>query len=220
MMLWMDPRSVARGVLLFLAANQATVSTAADAEPGKILHEMRGGEMAELREVPFRRYYGSVDSTPLFVMLAGGYLRAHRRRGDPAALWPHIEAALTGSTPGRPDGDGFRRIFPRDRTAGLPTRAGRTVSTRSSMPMAAWRGPIALVEVQGYVYARIRRRRRDRRAGWATRGANSSSRPQADASAEAFEAAFWYRDRHLCAGARRRQEALPRCARPMPGICC
>ena len=73
MMLWMDP-AVARGVLRFLAANQATtIDPVADAEPGKILHELRYGEMAELGEVPFRRYYGSVDSTPLFVMLAGAY---------------------------------------------------------------------------------------------------------------------------------------------------
>lgn len=59
-----------------LAANQAAeVDPAADAEPGKILHEVRYGEMAELGEVPFRRYYGSIDSTPLFVMLAGEYLK-------------------------------------------------------------------------------------------------------------------------------------------------
>src|SRR6202012_2610147 len=71
--LWVDP-AIARGVLFYLAANQATaIDAAADAEPGKILHEVRRGEMAELGEVPFRRYYGSVDSTPLFIMLAGAY---------------------------------------------------------------------------------------------------------------------------------------------------
>ena len=78
-MLWVDP-SVARGVLRRLAATQATkVDDEADAEPGKILHEARHGEMADLGEVPFRRYYGSVDATPLFVMLAGAYLE---RTGD------------------------------------------------------------------------------------------------------------------------------------------
>src|SRR5499427_7243664 len=70
-MLWLDPR-VARGVLARLAHYQATsVDPRNDAEPGKILHEMRGGEMAALREVPFAQYYGSVDPTPLFVLLAG-----------------------------------------------------------------------------------------------------------------------------------------------------
>src|SRR5690606_41747996 len=69
--------SIARGVLNLLAATQATeTSPARDAEPGKIFHEMRFGEMAALFEVPFGLYYGSVDSTPLFVMLAGEYLRS------------------------------------------------------------------------------------------------------------------------------------------------
>src|SRR6204780_77432 len=72
-MLWIDPR-VARGVLRRLAFYQAKENDPlADAGPGKILHEMRGGEMAALREVPFALYYGSVDSTPLFVLLAGLY---------------------------------------------------------------------------------------------------------------------------------------------------
>src|SRR5213076_383895 len=72
-MLWLNP-GVSRGVLRRLAAHQAASDDpAADAQPGKILHEMRCGEMAALREVPFGLYYGSVDATPLFVMLAGLY---------------------------------------------------------------------------------------------------------------------------------------------------
>ena len=105
-MLWIDPR-IARGVLKRLAFFQAkAVDPLADAEPGKILHEMRGGEMAALREVPFAQYYGSVDSTPLFVLLAGLYVE---RTGDEetlAELWPAIEAALRWI-------DGARRSRPR-----------------------------------------------------------------------------------------------------------
>ena len=98
MLLWMDPQ-VAKGVLQYLAAMQATaMDPASDAEPGKILHERRQGEMALLNEVPFRRYYGSVDATPLFVMLAGAYFA---RTGDLAtikALWPISGRPCAGAT--------------------------------------------------------------------------------------------------------------------------
>ena len=94
MCLWLNP-ALARGVLSYLAAAQATtVSPAQDAQPGKILHETREGEMAALGEIPFGTYYGTVDATPLFVMLAGAYLE---RTGDRAfidAIWPNVEAAL------------------------------------------------------------------------------------------------------------------------------
>src|SRR5262249_10590703 len=79
---------------------------------GQILHEMREGEMAALREVPFGLYYGSVDATPLFVMLAGIYAE---RTGDDAIiveLWPAIEAALAWiDGAGDPDGDGFLEYY-------------------------------------------------------------------------------------------------------------
>lgn len=92
--LWLNP-AIARGVLELLASHQTKEGdSASEAEPGKILHEMRKGEMSALGEVPFRCYYGSVDGTPLFVMLAHSY---YVRTGDRALierLWPHLERAL------------------------------------------------------------------------------------------------------------------------------
>jgi glycogen debranching enzyme len=154
--LWLDPQ-IARGVLGHLAANQATeIDPASDAEPGKILHEVRYGEMAELGEVPFRRYYGSIDSTPLFVMLAGEYAR---RTGDLATVYrllPHIEAALTWiDEHGDRDGDGFVE-YGRLTKEGLINQAWK--DSHDSVFHADGtlaKGPIAIAEVQAYVYGAL-----------------------------------------------------------------
>ena len=137
-MLWWSPE-VARGVLRRLAFYQAkTVDPLADAQPGKILHEMRGGEMAALREVPFGLYYGSVDATPLFVLLAGLYAE---RTGDfetIAELWPAIEAALGWiDGPGDPTATALSNISAPPIKAS-PIKVGRIPMTRSFTPTVAW----------------------------------------------------------------------------------
>ncbi|HTV87553.1 MAG TPA: amylo-alpha-1,6-glucosidase [Stellaceae bacterium] len=154
MMLWMDP-AIAKGVLGFLAATQATATDRArDAEPGKIVHEMRDGEMARRGEVPFGRYYGSVDATPLFLVLMGEYFA---RTGDLATvrrLWPHAIAALRWiDTYGDADGDGFVE-YDRQSATGLENQGWKDSSDaifHADGELA--RGPIALCEVQGYVFA-------------------------------------------------------------------
>jgi glycogen debranching enzyme len=154
--LWLDP-SLARGVLRFLAANQArTMSESDDAAPGKIVHEMRAGEMSLLGEVPFRRYYGSVDATPLFVMLAGAYAR---RTGDMALIgeiWDALQAAVAWiEGAGDSNGDGFVDYARATRT-GLVNQGWKDSNDsvfHNDGTLAA--PPIALVEVQGYVYAAL-----------------------------------------------------------------
>ena len=152
--LWMKPE-IAKGVLAFLAAMQAkAVIPEQDAEPGKILHETREGEMAHLGEIPFGRYYGSIDSTPLFVVVAGMYFRRTADRKFIETLWPHIEAALDWiDTYGDIDGDGFVE-YQRKAHKGLVHQGWK--DSQDAVFHADGRladAPIALCEVQGYVYA-------------------------------------------------------------------
>jgi glycogen debranching enzyme len=193
-MLWCDPR-MAKGVLRRLAAFQAhNTDPLSDAEPGKILHEMRGGEMAALREVPFGLYYGSVDATPLYVMLAGLYAEQTGDLETLRELWPNIEAALGWiDGPGDADRDGFVEYSRADENglANQGWKDSQDAIFHADGTLA--QGPIALCEVQGYVYAAKRlAAAAARRLGKTARGDALDS--QAEKLAARFEAAFWCDD--------------------------
>ncbi|TAJ71102.1 MAG: amylo-alpha-1,6-glucosidase [Phenylobacterium sp.] len=155
--LWFEP-ALAKGVLSYLAEWQAHETSAfRDSEPGKIMHETRRGEMSALGEVPFGRYYGGVDTTPLFVALAGAYAE---RTGDYAQLdawWPALERAASWIT-AKADQHPLGLIsYARAMDGGLTNQGWK--DSGDSIFHADGRfpqGPVALVEVQGYAYAAYR----------------------------------------------------------------
>ena len=145
-----DP-GLARGTLRFLAAYQGREDDSfTDQNPGKILHEYRRGEMANCREIAFVPYYGSVDATPLFIVLAAAYLRWTDDRALLAELRPAIESALgwLGRT--------TYVSYASRSSHGLVNQGWKdshdAVMHEDGLDAA---GPIALVEVQGYKYAAL-----------------------------------------------------------------
>jgi glycogen debranching enzyme len=151
--LWLKP-PIARGVLRYLAKTQATAEDVwNNAQPGKIVHEIRQGEMARLDEIPFRRYYGTVDATPLFLLLAASYFERTGDRAFIGELWPNIEMALTWiDRYGDSDQDGFVEYSTESR--GLVQQGWKDSSDsvfHANGSIAE--GPIALCEVQAYAFA-------------------------------------------------------------------
>lgn len=187
--------AVARDCLLFLAARQAISDDAdRDAEPGKILHELRVGELAHCGYIPHTPYYGSVDATPLFVMLAASY---HRWTADTETLH-RIRAAIESALEwmdsyGDRDGDGFLE-YERRSPAGLHNQGWKDsedaiVHADGSLA----RGPIALCEVQAYAYlARLRIAEVFDAFGDSERA--EALRAHAARLKQAFNDAFWLED--------------------------
>lgn len=189
--LWINA-DIARGVLMYLASTQAYENDPErDAEPGKILHEVRQGEMAATGQIPFQLYYGSIDSTPLFILLAGAYYEFTGDRVFIEHLWPNIERALAWiDRYGDSDGDGFVEYSQRSKK-GLKNQGWK--DSHDCISHADGRlaeGPIALCEVQGYVYeAKLKAARLAAMLG----DSAFAGQLKTDASQlrERFERAFW-----------------------------
>jgi len=155
-MLLFEPR-LARGVLGFLAEQQAsTLDPARDAEPGKILHEARFGEMAALAEIPFGRYYGTVDATPLFVIVAADYLKRTHDHDFLIGLRPALDLAMAWIRSSLQTSEGGFLRYESSTHGGLRNQGWKDSDDaihHANGHLA--KGSIALCEVQAYVYGAL-----------------------------------------------------------------
>src|SRR6185437_9318470 len=145
---------IAHGVLEYVFQTLGTqVDSFTDEEPGKVFHEMRRGEMSKTREVPFIPYYGSVDSTPLALILVHEYVRWTRDYDSLKKWWPSVFRALEWIEKwGDPEGSGFLEYSRRSPT-GLVNQGWKD-SGDSVMHVDGTLAtpPIRLCEVQAYAF--------------------------------------------------------------------
>jgi glycogen debranching enzyme len=150
--------SIAAGTLRFLAQRQGTESNDfRDEQPGKILHEVRLGELATLKRVPHSPYYGSVDATPLFLVTLGEYVRWTGDLDLARQLLPNAEAALHWMREyGDVDQDGFIEYHSRS-SNGIRNQGWKdSPDSASHRDGTVAEPPIALAEVQAYAFAAYR----------------------------------------------------------------
>ena len=190
-MLWIAPQ-IAKGVLQYLASTQATeVDFQNEAQPGKIIHETRCGEMANLREVPFGKYYGSIDSTPLFLILAGAYLDFTGDIGFLKHLRPHIDLALEWMDRyGDVDGDGFLEYAPHVEKGLIQQGWKDSSDSVFHADGTIAQAPIALCEVQGYAYA-AKKSAANIYQAWGDQTRRTALENEAAELQARFEQSFW-----------------------------
>ncbi|WP_123043762.1 amylo-alpha-1,6-glucosidase [Cohnella candidum] len=191
---------VAKGTLRTMASMQGTkIDPSRDEQPGKIMHEIRYGELANLGRIPFTPYYGTIDATPLFLILAAEYYHWTADRELMVELLPHIEQALHWLDHyGDSDGDGFVE-YRREADGGLANQGWKDSGdsiVHEDGELA--RGSIALVEVQGYVYlAKTRLAPILAELGLTDKASKLSE--EAELLRKRFEDAYWMEDERFYA---------------------
>lgn len=180
---------VLRAVLAFLGERRGRVVDAfREEEPGKILHEIRRGELSRTGRIPFGRYYGSVDATPLFLMAAGAYLAAQPDAAFQAALHPAVEAAADWLT-AHLDGPSGLATFEAS-GSGLAVQSWKdSANSMVDEHGNAARQPLAVAEVQGYAYAALLA------AARLLPGRSDALQARAATLRDAFHRQFWLPER-------------------------
>ncbi|WP_096189926.1 amylo-alpha-1,6-glucosidase [Evansella halocellulosilytica] len=146
---------IAKNTLKTLAAYQGKEhNDVKDEEPGKIMHELRFGELSNTRQVPFTPYYGTVDATPLFLILASKYYHWTKDDNFMKELKPNLDAALGWIRNKEKDGENPFVQYKKNAEKGIPNQGWKDSSNSMIHQDGTFaESPIALVEVQGYVYA-------------------------------------------------------------------
>lgn len=189
---------LAATTLRALAANQAeTRDDFQEQEPGKILHELRFGELTARGELPYSPYFGTADATPLFLILLDEY---HRWSGDSElvkTLEPHARAALDWiDNSGDLDADGYVEYERRNASTGLINQCWKDSWDAIQFADGGLaRGPIATCEIQGYVYDAQRRCARLAREVWDDSVLADQLERSADDLRQRFHRDFWMPER-------------------------
>ncbi|KHE70095.1 amylo-alpha-1,6-glucosidase [Halobacillus sp. BBL2006] len=186
---------IAKGTLHTLAHYQGTKKDEwRDEEPGKIMHEIRYGELANTNQVPFTPYYGTIDATPLFLILLTEYVRWSKDLEFFKELLPNVESAIEWIDQyGDRDGDGFIE-YHQESSKGIANQGWKDSADSVVHRNGEYaKSPIALAEVQGYVYqARLGIAELYESTGSSTKAEKLKS--QAADLKEKFNEAFWMED--------------------------
>lgn len=185
-----------------------------DAEPGKILHELRHGELTHFGDRPHSPYYGSADSTPLFLVVLDEYERWTGDHDTVSELQPAARAALDWiERHGDLDGDGYIEYRTRNPRTGLENQCWKDSWNSIIHPDGTLASaPPAVCEIQGYAYDARRRAARLARDVWGDPGLADRLDAEADALRERFTRDFWLSDAGFYA------LALDRDKRPVPTL--